>query len=262
MNKTTIAILISTIIVTLYTTTACAPEHSNHTLERRTCNFEGAHWDALVDNPQYMGSLLCSATPYSWHDPASDLASDSQNNEYDGVYYWGNGAAVSNYFTLDYMSASNYEKQLTVYADKAHSGKNCIVCTGYYSGSGDYRPSIYFKSKRGFIESMWIANTTYTHAEVIEGCGFAGQPLGKKQSIWIEAEGYVNDSEEAVAKAIFYLYKSGEPAFEGWKKWYLTSMCEVDRVKFNVKWDGVGDNPYPAYFAIDDITIVRQVAIK
>uniref|UniRef100_UPI00405664DE DUF4465 domain-containing protein n=1 Tax=Alistipes sp. TaxID=1872444 RepID=UPI00405664DE len=248
--------------VTALSVLACAPENSGHTMERYLCNFEGSYWNALVDNPQYMGTLLCSETPYSWHDTASDLASDSQNNEYDGVYYWGNGAAVSNYFTLDYMSASNYEKQLTVYADKAHSGKNCIVCTGYYSGSGDYRPSIYFKSKRSFIESMWIANTSYTHAEVIEGCGFAGQPLGKKQSIWIEAEGYVNDSEEAVAKAIFYLYKSGEPAFEGWKKWYLTSMCEVDRVKFNVKWDGVGDNPYPAYFAIDDITIVRQVAIK
>jgi hypothetical protein len=37
----------------------------------------------------------------------------------------------------------------------------------------------------------------------------------------------------------------------------------VDKVVFNIKWDGTGEyNPYPAYFAIDDVDVVRTEKIE
>jgi hypothetical protein len=35
-------------------------------------------------------------------------------------------------------------------------------------------------------------------------------------------------------------------------------MSKVDKIVFNIKWNGNGFLPYPAYFAIDDIVVVRQ----
>ncbi len=240
---------------------SCAPESMKYYMKRYTLDFEGANWDALVDNPQYGGSLLYSATPYSWYDEETDLASDSTSSEYFGQYYWDCGAALSNYYTTSYDLAGKepYEEQLTVFAEGAHSGKNCIVCTSYYSDGADSRATIYFKTKRSFIESMWIANTQYSRYAVKNGYRMV-EPLAEGKSIYIEAEGFIceNGKEESVATAKFYLYENGKPSFEGWKKWYMTSMCEVDIVKFNLKLDGEYDNNYPAYFAIDDIVVVRK----
>ena len=259
MKKTIFTICMA--IFALMSGVSCAPESDKYEVKRYLCNFEGAYWDALVDSEQYMGPLLYSAIPYSWYDAASDLASDSTSSEYDGVYYWGNGTALSNYFSTDYASNGTFMEQLTICAEGAHSGRNAIVCTGYYTGWGDFRPSLYFKSKRSFIESVWVANTTYSRNVAENGYRMADDKLAEDKSIWIEAEGFVvdeNGAEVSVAKTKFYLYKNGKPAFEGWTKWYLTSMPKVDIIKFNVLWDGEGDNPFPAYFALDDITVVRQ----
>jgi len=253
-------------LLTLIATIGCSSGGRDYYIKHYLCDFEGEEWSNLIDSPQYMGGLLYSATPYSWYDEVSDLASDSTIDEYAGVYYWGGGAAVSNYYSLDYESAGTFEHQLTVCAEGAYSGKNCIVCTGYYTENGDsstdYRPTIYLKSKRSFIESMMIANTTYSRNVVANGYRMADDALPKDKSIWIEAVGYTRNEDgttEEAGVATFYLYKNGEPAFEGWKKWYITSLPMVDIVKFSLKWNGKEDNPYPAYFAIDDISVVRKV---
>jgi len=47
----------------------------------------------------------------------------------------------------------------------------------------------------------------------------------------------------------------------GWKKWDLSSLGKVNKVKFDVQWNGEGgaDNfMHPAYFALDDITVVKE----
>ena len=120
-----------------------------------------------------------------------------------------------------------------------------------------------FESKRSFIESMMVANTTYSRIATGNGYRTAERPLGENESIWIEARGYIDDSEEIQATAKFFLYENGKPSVEGWKKWYMTSMCKVDRIEFHICWDGTLEyNPYPAYFALDDIVIVRQEAIE
>ena len=255
MKKTIFTICVA--IFALMGGVSCAPESDKYEVKTYLCKFEGAYWNALVDNKQYGGELLYGAAPYSWYDEASDLASDSEKEGYDGIYYWVNGMAVSNYFSTDYVSNGTFEEQLTICAEYAYSGKNAIVC---YTGWGN-RPSLYFKSKRSFIESMMVANTTYSRNVAENGYRMADDKLAENQSIWIEAEGFIideNGNEVSEAKTTFYLYKNGKPAFEGWKKWYLTSMPKVDIVKFNILWDGNGDNPFPAYFALDDIKVVRQ----
>ena len=68
------------------------------------------------------------------------------------------------------------------------------------------------------------------------------------------------EREEATAK--FYLYENVKPAFTGWKKLYLVSMCQIDKIVFNIKWNGEGYLPYPAYFAIDDIDVVQKEYIE
>ena len=115
-----------------------------------------------------------------------------------------------------------------------------------------------FDSKRSYIGSMMVANTTYFY-NVAKNSNDIAPALGKNQSVWIEAKGYYNDSDEVQATAKFFLFENGEPVVKGWEKWYLTSMCKVDRIELCVKWNGEGEwMPYPAYFALDDIQVVRQ----
>ena len=254
-NYKTLFALISLIAV------SCASNGEKYELKRYTLDFEGAYWDSLVDNPQYGGELLYGAIPYAWYDESTDLASVSTSLEYAGQYYWEKGTALSNYYTTSYdlTMEEPYEEQLTVFAKGAHSGSNSLVCTVYYDYGEDFRPSLYFKNRRSFIESMWVANTKYSRYAAKNGYRQTS-PLAKGESIWIEAEVFVieNGVEKSVAKAKFYLYENGQPSFEGWKKWYMSSMCEVDKVKFDLKWNGVGENNHPKYFAIDDIVVVRK----
>ena len=112
-----------------------------------------------------------------------------------------------------------------------------------------------------YIESIMVANTTYLHSVATLG-NHLTPALGESESIWIEATGYISGSEEVQATAKFYLYKDGKSDIEGWEKWYMTSMCKVNKIVFDVKWNGAGYNPYPAYFAMDDIRLVRHTAIQ
>lgn len=227
---------------------ACAPESDNHIVKHYLCNFEGTEWDALVDSDPNGANLLNGSIERAWHDEKSDLAGEV-TVPYEG--YWS-GLALSSHCSLDLANDGQPDDQLYAYAEGAYSGRNFLICNCFFGGV-----ELRFESKRSYIESIMIANTTYSRSVVTNG-NHLTLPLGSNQSIWIEAKGYINDSEEVQATTKFYLYKDGKPAFEGWTKWYMTSMCKADRIIFEVKWDGVDYNPYPAYFAMDDIKVVRQ----
>jgi len=231
------------------TTVSCSSGPS-YTVNRYRCNFEGAYWNALVDTSLNSDKIEGGVKTYSWHDSKSDLVGEVVE-PFPG--YW-EGAAISN-FCSKTDENELYKMQLYAYVDAPYSGKNFLICNGFMSGSVELR----FDSKRSFIESMMVANTTYSRVATGNGYRTAERPLGENESIWIEAKGYINGSDEVQATAKFYLYEKGRPSFEGWKKWYLTSMCKVDRIVFHFKWNGTEEyNPYPAYFAIDDIVVVRQ----
>ena len=227
---------------------ACAPESDNYTVRHYLCNFEGAVWDALADSDPNGANLLNGSIVSAWHDEKSDLAG-KVSQPYEG--YW-EGLAISNHCSKDCENDGNPDDQLYAYVDRAYSGKNFLICNCFFGGV-----ELRFESKASYIESIMIANTTYLHAVATNG-NHITPALGANESIWIEAKGYINGSNEVQATTKFYLYNNGRVAFDGWGKWYMTSMCKADRIIFEVKWNGAGYNPYPAYFAMDDIKVVRQ----
>jgi hypothetical protein len=243
---------------------SCTPDNggNNDTLNRTVLTFEGDYWNSLIDNPQYGGELLYSATPYFWYDEATDLEHQASNTEWSGAYYPSAWMGVSNYHSADYASFATSQSQLTVYASAMHSGNNCIVCNGYKSTWGDSRPAISFRDGATIVESVWVANTTYLCGEALLDGGFA--PKLTSESVWVRATGYTIDdigNEVEGSSLDFYLFVEGKLAFSEWKEWRLTALGKVDKVKFDVQWNGVGgaDNLLlPAYFALDDITVVKE----
>lgn len=232
---------------------------TNKRAVRVVCDFEGAQWDSLVDTPQEGGDLLYSGAGYGWHDEASDLASELTNYFGDNKF-WSGGIALSSYLSTDYTTAATSHEQLTVFAEKMHSGKNCIVCYGNKNSYGDCRPYIYFKNEPRYIESAWVARTTYSHAMATDGMtGTFPIPALKDESVWIVATGFTLDSEgnEVEGTSLkYYLYEGGRPAFDGWREWNLAPLGKVKRVVFDMQWSGEGEFSHPTYFALDDITAV------
>ena len=230
---------------------SCVDESESYTVEHYKCDFEGDYWSSLVDDRLNSDNLPAGTFATRWYDEETDIIGEVIE-PFPG--YW-EGVALSNFCSMVADEDGTYEKQLYAYVEKPYSGNNFIICNGFMSGYVELR----FDSKRSFIESMMIANTTYSRNATGNGFRTAERPLGDNESIWIEAEGYINGSDEVQAIAKFYLYTNGKPAFEGWKKWYMTSMCKIDRIRMYIKWDGQGEwMPYPAYFAIDDIVTVRH----
>lgn len=251
---------------------ACSPDNNGNEgggdeKNRVTLDFEGDYWNALIDNPQYGGDLLYKGENYSWYDEATDLEHSNlaSGYEWDGVYYYTATAfmAVSNYLSTDYAANGSSAAQLTVYGSAMHSGSNCLVCNGYKSTYGDNRPTLSFRNEAAYIESVWVANTAYFYNVALNGNSFA-KPL-TTESVWICATGYTLDAEgnEVEGSVLdFYLYKEGKDALNGgWKKWDLSSLGKVNKVKFDVQWNGEGGADaftHPAYFALDDITVVKE----
>ena len=227
---------------------ACGPESNHDVVNHYLCDFEGEKWDALVDSSPNGDNLLNGSIALTWHDEKSDLAGEVII-PFEG--YWG-GAAISSHCSQDLLNNGSPTDQLYVYADGAYSGKNFLICNCFWGGV-----ELRFESKASYIESIMVANTTYSRAVTTNGNHLTA-PLADDISIWVEATGYVNGSDAVQARTTLYLYKNGKPAFEGWTKWYMTSMCKADRIVFDVKWSGTDYNPYPAYFAMDDIKVVRQ----
>ncbi len=244
-RKTLIGLLLASLFV------ACGPD-GKYINKKYLCDFEGAYWNALVDSDANGANLLNGAIATSWCDEKSGL-SGAVTQPYEG--YW-EGLALSSHYSTDCENDGQPDDQLYIYAERAYSGANALICNCFFGGV-----EMRFESKPSHIESIMVANTTYLHTVATKG-NHITPALGEKESIWVEASGYINGSDEVQATAKFYLYKSGKAAFDGWHRWYMTSMCQVDRIVFEVKWDGEGYNPYPAYFAMDDIKIVQQEFIE
>lgn len=237
------------VVVVVLAIVSCAPENMKYRMQRYPLDFEGAYWDALVDSHPNGNNLTNGSIATSWHDVKSDIAGEV-TIPYDG--YWG-GLALSNHCSKDLQNNGSPTDQLYAYVDSAYSGNNFLICNCFSGGV-----ELDLGEEPAYIESIMVAHTTYSYAVTTQGNYMTeNQPLDKNSSIWIEARGYINGSDEVQATATFYLYENGEPSFEGWKKWYMTSMCRANRVVFDIKWSS--DKVYPSYFAIDDIVVVRKV---
>lgn len=224
-----------------------------------TLTFEGNEWSEKVDSPQNNGPKLYG-DGYSWYDSTTDLYSEL-NDGYGGRKFWNGGCAVSNYFSRDLEANNTDDQQLTVYADDAYSGNNCLVCNGYASSYGDSRPFIEFKYGKGYIVSMYVCNTTYSYYVAKFGNSYAAK-LGNEDWLKIVATGYTKDDNggEVEGKSVeLYLFRNGNFTFDGWKEWNLSDLGEIWKVKFDMQWNGGADAlTVPAYFAIDDITVYKK----
>lgn len=246
MKKSFYNIIIATIAIAIFT--ECEPAGRKYINKHLFCDFEGKYWNALVDSNPNGNNLLNGTIATSWCDEASGL-SGAVSQPFEG--YW-EGVALSNHCSTDYENNGKPTDQLYAYVENAYSGNNFLICNCFFGGV-----EMRFENKASYVGSIMVANTTYLHSVATKG-NHITPALGENESIWIEASGYINGSDEVQATAKFYLYKKGKAAFEGWKKWYMTSMCKVNKIVFEVKWDGTGYNPYPAYFAMDYIDVVQQ----
>lgn len=226
---------------------------------RLTLKFEGDEWNSKVDVPQYMGPKLYG-DGYSWYDSTTDLYSEFTNS-YGDNKFWGGGIAVSNYYSIDAGSNNTFDQQLTVYADGAKSGSNFLVCNGFKSSYGDSRPFIEFKYGKGYIESMYVCQTTYSFYVAKYGNDYTAK-LGDDDWMKIVATGYTKggSGEEIEGSSVEqYIFRNGTFVLNGWTKWDLSELGEIWKVKFDMQWSGGADAfTIPAYFAIDDITVYKK----
>lgn len=235
------------------------PANNDNGYRYLTLTFEGSEWDSKIDSPQYMGPKLYG-DGYSWYDSTTDLYSELNFN-YDSRMYWNGGIAVSNYFSRDIEANNTFDQQLTVYADDANSGNNCVVCNGFASSWSDSRPSLEFKYGSGYIAKMYVCKTTYSYYTARYGNDHTAK-LGNDDWLKIVATGYTRGlgGEETEGKSVeLYLFRKGNFTFDGWQEWNLSELGEIWKVKFDMQWSGGADTfSIPAYFAIDDITVYKK----
>lgn len=232
--------------------TGCSKKNGGPYTVKSVLDFEGDAWTALVDNPQYNGPLLYG-DGYSWHDPETDLCSELTNSWGDNKF-WGGGVAISNYYSTDIETYGTSDYQLTVYGNGAHSGTGCAVCNGYKSSYGDSRSFISFRSSTGVIDHLYICNTTYL-LNSAAGNGYAPAVTGDDY-VKVVATGY-DAFDNETGSTEFYLC-NGDTRVTEWTKWSLASLGEVKTVRFDVQGSVDPDLfSQPAYFAIDDITVVH-----
>lgn len=252
--------------------------------------WEITKWSDLIDSQQQDGDLLYGTgdyyTPYWWWD----------ENNTDIIHYCseytfaGGGHAISNYQEPNY-APEDLQPYLNKYYESpseywgwqylqlmtpigAHSGDNFAVHFGYMDDSGYSMcwdlPSFEFNEGAHVIDHMYVTNTNYTLNQTVYGVSredtdsgdqFGGNYNGISDDSWLKIVAYgfaSKDDEEATTETEFYLLNEGDLVLE-WRKWDLTSLGKVEKVKFNFLYSedmgGIYGFTIPAYFAYDDVAV-------
>ncbi len=240
-----------------------------------TIDFEGAEYSALIDNPQYGGSLLYGEMDpetysynvnYTWVDAASQLGFDGFPSSWGSVCFSSGGEVISNYVVADYADAG-YLRQLEVPAAAA-SGKNFAVHYGYAdpAAEGAAFPALIFKDRQShMVKSFDVCPTSYLVNSAVNGDGFFG-PLAASSKISVKVYGLDINGKATGAPFEFDLIlgsdveaiKSGAKSI-AWETVPLYVLGNVYGLAFQVCGtdDCYGDYGFnaPAYFAYDNIVI-------
>lgn len=241
-------------------------------------NFAGkSDWSSLIDNPQYMGSMLYpggsgttdESKAYTWYDAGNTELKHTLPKSWDNYCYWGGGHAVSNYASSDFVANGGYESQLTVY--KA-SAKGDVRTGGGHNGSNNFAVHFGYKDKSGYTDSqilpsfafgdgmarvidhMYVNNICYALNCYLNGNGLTAK-IGDDDWVKLTATGY--DGEAKTGEASIYLCNGPKNIITDWTKFDLSGLGAVTKVEFNIT--GSSDNGYgfsqPAYFAYDDVAV-------
>lgn len=207
-------------------------------------DFEGSYWDALIDNPQYNGTLLYgeNAVNYKWADEKTSLTG-GLTLAWGGAYGFAEGGtAISNYIDANIQEHATYEYQLAV--PVSNGSKNFAVV---YCGATVKFPV----DVKRVIKSMDIAPTTYLLGVMKNGDGGYAKALtedGDFLTLVITADnGKALDVDMARDGAIL----------ETWKTFDLSSLGEVNSLTFSMKGsDASNYGPkQPTYFAFDNVVV-------
>jgi len=256
-------------------------------------------WSNLIDDPQYMGPLTygdCTTAAYNWYDEGNTELTHTFPDNY-AYCFWGGGHAISNYWGAgwsdedrdihiakyygeDYVTENAGNDQMLGWFNlqfmtpvKAHSGDNFVVHYGYKDEQSfiENLPEISFGDDVDrVIDHMYVCNTNYTLNQLYNGVkseagnSFGGNWEGLTESAWLKivAQGFDDVEADAYAEPIseveFYLVQ-GENVVTDWKKWDLSGLGAVKKVRFNFLYSEEMGGTYgftiPGYFAYDDIAV-------
>ncbi|MDR0395258.1 MAG: DUF4988 and DUF4465 domain-containing protein [Tannerella sp.] len=270
-----------TVRVTVYGTDGASSTASFRvkadTYRLKTVTFEGAYWEPFVA-ANYNGGTYTNAVHDNynyplWVDATTQLTTDfptwfnnDRGNSIGFDYPW----ILSSYNTNNISPALGwYQTDLYIYnpdnADATTGGgrngsNNFLVAFGYMENGpyslGDYRPVFKFADgKARTIKSMYINSTLYFLSVVAEGNSLS-PALAPGESVWWEATGIdANGDEIGTIRRTFASY---EHVIKEWTEWDISELGPIVALKLNQ--GGGTDNGYgyslPAYYAIDDITVV------
>lgn len=235
-----------------------------------TITFEGedwAKWVACNYNPgKYSTTQLGSPDDYAWVDETTQLTTGRPTGFMGG---WGYPWFVSSYNSnsLDQSKYGGYLYDLYVYnpdgeedsmAGGGNNGSDNFLTTfGYLDFDypyGDGRPILEFADKKPrTIRSLYVNSTCYFYSVAMSGNGLS--PALTKDVTYY-ATGY--DADDKEIKTITMTFATPEAVTKEWTKWDLSELGEIVSLRLNQA--GGADNGYgyslPAYYAVDDITVV------
>ena len=233
---------------------------------------------------------------YTWYDEGNTELTHTFPYNY-SYCFWGGGHAISNYwgegwsdedrdthiakyYGEDYVAENAGNDQMLGWFNlqfmtpvKAHSGNNFAVHYGYKDDNSfiENLPEISFgDGEARVIDHMYVCNTNYTLNQLYNGVkseagnSFGGNWEGLTEDAWLKivAQGFDDVEADAYAEPIseveFYLVQ-GENVVTDWKKWDLSGLGAVKKVRFNFLYSEEMGGTYgftiPGYFAYDDIAV-------
>lgn len=230
------------------------------------------HIAANIVSGKYYTNLVSQNYSEYWIDPVTKLSTKKPEGE--NIY----SDYVYPFFVSSYNSSSldgefgSYSYDLFVYNAGAPTGvniyggghdgsNNFLIGNGYRDTdeyvmySGDKRPILYFAdNKPRVIKSVLVNYTTYFLNVVKNGNGMSSSLDG---DCILTVTGYDAAGRESAEVEMIFARK--DYLLDGWTKLDLSRLGAVAMVRFNLS--GGPNNGFgfslPAYYAIDDITVVQ-----
>lgn len=219
--------------------------------QTQTVSFEGSYWDALIDNPQYNGTLLYGpdAKNYYWCDETTQLCG-YMTNAWGGTFGFSEGgSAISNYIDENIDEPRSFDVQLAVPVKNGSNNFAVVFCNAGMK---------FADQKARVIKSMDIIGTTYFLSVAKNGDGndFAKPLTSIGDFCNVEITGYKN--QQATGALQVTLAQDGG-FLDKWFTADMTALGAVDSLSFTM--DGSDKGGYglntPAYFAIDNVVVKK-----
>lgn len=237
--------------------TSCSEDDDK--VELKVLTFEGDAFSALIDAPQYGGTLLYGEKDgegqtiipnYSWTDKGNTLLSGGLTKAWGGYYgYSEGGVAISNYLDEDLEKHNDYKHQLAVPVTNGSLNFAVVYCDASIAFSD---------SVARVIRGMQVAPTTYELGVITYGDGWASS-LANGGELTVDIEGLNGKASTGHVKVD--MAKDGN-LLKSWTNVDLTSLGKVTELKFTMTGTDYSNDKKdpsaiksPKYFAFDNVVV-------